>query len=177
MSRFNSISENGGRGWAKCKEFLSENNISLEYCKAQNPIYQDNLFLVRESMDKIIAWCFKDRLIDAEGNFEVKETVERMALSNPLNVGNPDVYYEKAMKDFLIAGFTGMTAGKKWDGKEQVNGGYIVVLDDGDVLCYHSNDREAFRDYLYRNTYFEYVSADKYVWSRIIKIDGEYYCR
>lgn len=175
MSRFNSISENGGRGWAKCKEFLSENNISLEYCKAQNPIYQDNLFLVRESMDKIIAWCFKDRLIDAEGNFEVKETVERMALSNPLNVGNPDVYYEKAMKDFLIAGFTGMTAGKKWDGKEPVNGGYIVVLDDGDVLCYHSNDREAFRDYLYRNTYFEYVSADKYVWSRIIKIDGEYY--
>ena len=68
-----------------------------------------------------------------------------------------------------------MTAGSKWDGKEQVNGGYIVVTDDGDVLCYHSNDREAFRDYLYRNTYFEYVSADKYNWSRILKIDGEYY--
>lgn len=68
-----------------------------------------------------------------------------------------------------------MTAGKVWDGKEQVNGGYIVVMDDGDILCYHSNDRESFRDYLYRNTFFEYVSADKYSWSRIQKIDGEYY--
>ena len=83
--------------------------------------------------------------------------------------------YEKAIKDFLMAGFTGMTAGKPWDGREQVNGGYISVMDDGDVLCYHSNDREAFRDYLYRNTHFEYVAAEKYVWSRIEKIDGEYY--
>ena len=82
---------------------------------------------------------------------------------------------EKAIKDFLMAGFTGMTAGKEWDGKEQVNGGYIVVMDDGDVLCYHSNDRESFRDYLYKNTHFEYVSADKYVWSRILKIDNEFY--
>ena len=64
---------------------------------------------------------------------------------------------------------------KEWDGKEQVNGGYIVVMDDGDVICYHSSDRESFRDYLYRNTHFEYVSADKYIWSRITKIDGEYY--
>jgi DNA (cytosine-5)-methyltransferase 1 len=98
-----------------------------------------------------------------------------MKAVNPLNVPNPDIYYEKCIKDFLMAGFTGMTAGKEWDGKEQVNGGYIAVMDDGDVLCYHSNDREAFRDYLYRNTFFEYVSTDKYLWSRIEKIDGAYY--
>ena len=116
-----------------------------------------------------------DRLLGGNAEHGVKETVERMSAANPLGVGNPAVYYEKAIKDFLMAGFTGMTAGKKWDGKEQVNGGYIVVMDDGDVICYHSSDREAFRDYLYRNTYFEYVSADKYNWSRIIKIDGEYY--
>lgn len=74
-----------------------------------------------------------------------------------------------------MAGFTGMTAAKSWDGKEQVNGGYIVVMDDGDVICYHSNDRESFRDYLYRNTCFEYVSADKFAWSRIYSDNGEFY--
>ena len=175
MHEFNAISDGDGRGWGKCKAYLSEHNIALTYCKTQNPIYDENLFLVRESMSRILAWCVKDRLIDSPNNFEVKETVERMIVVNPLNVPNPSVYYEKALKDFLMAGFTGMTAGYKWDGKEQVNGGYIVVMDDGDVICYHSNDREAFRDYLYKNTHFEYVSADKYVWSRIIKIDGEYY--
>ena len=175
MDEFNAITENGGRGWSKCKAYLSDHGISMEFARTQNPIYNDNLFLVRESMAKIMAWCVKDRLIDSPGHFEVMETVERMIAANPLGVPGARVYYEKAIKDFLMAGFTGMTAGKEWDGKEQVNGGYIVVMDDGDVICYHSSDRESFRDYLYRNTHFEYVSADKYLWSRIIKIDGEYY--
>ena len=175
MNEFNAITENGGRGWAKCKTYLADHGISMEFAHTQNPIYNDNLFLVRESMAKIMAWCVKDRLIDSPGHFEVMETVERMIAANPLGVPGARVYYEKAIKDFLMAGFTGMTAGKEWDGKEQVNGGYIVVMDDGDVICYHSSDRESFRDYLYKNTHFEYVSADKYLWSRIIKIDGEYY--
>ena len=174
MEEFNSITEKGGRGWSKCKEFLKQHNITMEFVKTKNPIYNDNLFLIRESMSKIMAWCVKDRLIDSPKDYEVMETVERMIDANPLSVPNPAIYYEKAVKDFLMAGFTGMTAGKSWDGREQVNGGYISVMDDGDVLCYHSNDREAFRDYLYRNTHFEYVSADKYVWSRIEKTDGEY---
>ena len=175
MDEFNAITENGGRGWSKCKTYLADHGITMEFARTQNPIYNDNLFLVRESMAKIMAWCVKDRLIDSPGHFEVMETVERMIAANPLGVPGARIYYEKAIKDFLMAGFTGMTAGKEWDGKEQVNGGYIVVMDDGDVICYHSSDRESFRDYLYRNTHFEYVSADKYVWSRIIKIDGEYY--
>lgn len=175
MKDFNAITDKGGRGWSKCKEFLLQNNITMEFSRTKNPIYNDNLFLIRESMSKIMAWCVKDRLIDSPKDYEVMETVERMIQANPLKVPNPQIYYEKAIKDFLMAGFTGMTAGKPWDGKEQVNGGYISVMDDGDVLCYHSNDREAFRDYLYRNTHFEYVSADKYVWSRIEKIDGDYY--
>ncbi len=175
MQEFNSITEKGSRGWSKCKEYLAEHGITMEFTKTKNPIYNDNLFLIRESMSPIMAWCAKDRLIDSQKDYEVMETVGRMTAKNPLKVPNPKIYYEKAIKDFLMAGFTGMTAGNPWDGKEQVNGGYISVMDDGDILCYHSNDREAFRDYLYRNTHFEYVSADKYVWSRIEKTNGEYY--
>ena len=135
MEEFNAITDNGGRGWAKCKAYLIENGITMEFAHTQNKIYNDNLFLVRESMAKIMAWCVKDRLIDSTGHFEVMETVERMIAANPLKVPAPQVYYEKAIKDFLMAGFTGMTAGKVWDGREQVNGGYIVVMDDGDVIC------------------------------------------
>lgn len=176
MEEFNNISDsNGKRGWNKCKSFITDHGMTMAFSGTENPIYGNNLFLIRESMSQIMAWCVKDRLIETTKGYEVKETVERMITENPLNVPNPAVYYEKAVKDFLMAGFTGMTAGKAWDGREQVNGGYIVVMDDGDIVCYHSNDRESFRDYLYRNTYFEYVSTEKYNWSRIIKIDGEYY--
>ena len=176
MTEFNAIADDkGGRAWSKCRDYLAEHSISMEFAHTQNPIYNDNLSLIRESMPIILAWCFKDRLIDSNGNYEVMETVNRMIEANPLGVTNPAIFYEKTIKDFLIAGFTGMTASHKWDGKEQVVGGYIVVMDDGDVICYHSNDRESFRDYLYKNTHFEYVATDKYKWSRIIRIDNDYY--
>lgn len=175
MAEFNAIKDEKGRGWNLCREYLKSHNIAMSFARTQFPTYGDNLFLVRESMARILAWCVYDRLIADTKGHGVMETTERMVAANPLGVSNPDIYYEKALKDFLMAGFTGMTAGNKWDGREQVNGGYIVVMDDGDVICYHSSDRETFRDYLYRNTYFEYVSADKYSWSRILKIDGEYY--
>jgi len=175
MQEFNDISDNQGRGWALCREYLKTHNIGMEYFGTQYPTYENNLFLVRENMSKILAWCVKNRLIDMISSNNVKETVEEMCRINPLKVPNPEIYYVKAIKDFLMAGFTGMTAGQTWNGEEQVNGGYIVVMEDGDVLCYHSNDREAFRDYLYRNTFFEYVSAEKYNWSRILKTDNEYY--
>ena len=175
MAAFNNISEGSSRAWGQCKEFLLSNKMSLSFVRAKNPIYDNNMFLVRESMSKIIAWCMTDRLIFSSGQYETKETVERMIHANPLRVPNPEIYYEKAIKDFLMAGFTGMTAGKHWDGKEQVSGGYIVVMEDGDVLCYHSSDRESFRDYLYRNTHFEYVSVKKYLWSYIYNEGGSYY--
>lgn len=175
MAEFNAIKDGNGRGWALCRDYLKSHNIGMEFARTQYQTYGNNLFLVRESMAKILAWCVHDRLVVSSTGYGVMETVERMSAANPLGVPSPAIYYEKALKDFLMAGFTGMTAGSPWDGKEQVNGGYIVVMDDGDVICYHSSDRETFRDYLYRNTYFEYVSADKYSWSHILKIDDEYF--
>lgn len=175
MAAFNNISDGDNRGWGKCRDFLKTNGMELTYVRTQNPIYDANMFLVRESMGKIMAWCVKDRLVTSSSGFETKETVERMTAENPLQVPNPDIYYEKAVKDFLMAGFTGMTAGKPWDGKEQVSGGYIVVMENGEVLCYHSADREAFRDYLYRNTHFEYVSARKYAWGYIHQEGDAFY--
>ena len=177
MEKFNTITEEGGRGWKQCVNYLSSCDITLKFTDTKHQIYHDNLTLVRDSMATILAWCIKDRLIDslAEASHQVMETAQRLIDVNPLGVTNAQFYYEKAIKDFLMAGFTGMTAGRSWDGREQVNGGYIVVMDDGEVLCYHSNDRESFRDYLYRNTYFEYVSPEKYNWSYISKIGEDYY--
>lgn len=176
MNEFNSIrGDKNDRGWKKCSAYLKTHGMGLEFARANNPTYDANLFLVRESMSRIMAWCMEDRLIHSHRDFDVMETTQRMAAANPIGVPNPDIYYEKAVKDFLMAGFTGMTAARKWDGKEQVSGGYIVVMENGDVLCYHSMDRESFRDYLYRNTHFEYVSTTKYKWSYIYRDGNDYY--
>lgn len=175
MSEFNGLVSNNKREWGKCRDYIDTNNIDLTFVKPMNDIYQDNLTLVTESMPIILSWCFKDTIVKSNNDVRLKETIERLSFENPLNKSNPEIFYKKNIKDFLMAGFTGMTAGKRWNGEEQVNGGYIVVMDSGEVLCYHSNDRESFRDYLYNNTYFEYVSSKKYKWSYIFKEADEYY--
>lgn len=176
MKHFNSIRDaNQKRGWTICKQYLASNDIHLIFAGTKNPLYTDNMVLIRDSMPLIMSYCVLDRLILSDSNYEVQETTERIAKANPLNVSKPDYFYEKSIKDFLMAGFTGMTAAREWDGREQVSGGYIVVTDNGDVLCYHAADREFFRDYLYKNTHFEYVDTNKYKWSYIEKINGEYY--
>ena len=97
-----------------------------------------------------------------------------MAIEDPCGYGIPELY-EKVVKDFLFATFSGMTGSRPWDGREEVNGGYIVVLPDGQVLCYHASDREQFRDYLFRNTFVEYVSCKKYRWGFVERDDyGRY---
>ena len=134
------------------------------------------MYIIRNDMNEILSEYVKDRLITGyKDNHNVMEMTDKLVSNNPLNINLPDILYKKTIKDFLMASFTGMTASSSWNGTEQVSGGYIVVLDNGDVICYHSVDREGFRDYLYRNTHFEYVSANKYKWSYMYKDGNDYY--
>ena len=97
MVEFNAIKDGNGRGWSLCKEYLSSHNIGMEFDRTQYPTYGNNLFLVRESMAKILAWCVYDRLVVSSTGYGVMETVERMAEANPLGVPSPAIYYEKAL--------------------------------------------------------------------------------
>ena len=63
-----------------------------------------------------------------------------------------------------------------WNGKYEANGGYLVVKDDGDVLCYHFYDRNLFEDYLYYNTRLESPSSSKYEFATLYRgQDGNLY--
>ena len=49
----------------------------------------------------------------------------------------------------------GMMPASQWKGKYEATGGYIIVKEDGDILCYHIYNRNEFREYLYNNTKFD----------------------
>ena len=179
MDEFNALRDaRGNRGWFSCcQPFFAAHGLRVSFARARNAgSFERNLLFVREGMLEIIAACVRERFIRGAASADVADVTALVAEQNPMRYppAIAAAIYEKAMKDFLYAAFSGMSATKPWDGIEQVNGGYIVVKPDGDVLCYHANDREEFREYLFRNTAFEYVSAKKYGWSLIEKSDGEY---
>ena len=83
---------------------------------------------------------------------------------NPLNfdIQSQPKFYEYKLKQFLLAFALGMTPAKSWNGKFNANGGYIVVKEDGDIVCYHFFDRNELEDYLFNNTYFDTPSTKRH---------------
>lgn len=164
--------EHGRRNWAGCIDYLSNHSIRPRFSRIPCETFEDNLVMIRDSMPSILAWLYRESmLIDRECR-SIPVLCKRLQQQNPLCFSRTDTY-DKAVKDFLFDSFSGMTAARRWDGQEQVNGGYIVVKPDGEVLCYHSNDREEFRDYLFRNTHLEYVDCKKFKWSFAYQRDGK----
>lgn len=81
--------------------------------------------------------------------------------------------YEFKMKNFLVAIALGMMPGTVWDGFTRAHGGYIVVKQNGDVVCYHLYNRDEFLTYLYENTKFESAASSKHGYGKLYEKDGK----
>ena len=68
----------------------------------------------------------------------------------------------------------GMTPGRRWEGEEDANGGYIVVKNDGSVVCYHIYNRTEFEQYLYDYTFFERASGSRHNYMTVYKEEDQY---
>ncbi len=81
--------------------------------------------------------------------------------------------YEYKIKNFLDAVALGMVPSKPWDGFSKAHGGYIVVKENGDVVCYHLYNRDEFRSYLYENTRFDAPSTGRYGYGELYEENGQ----
>ena len=138
--------------------------------------FHNNLTMLDLGMEKIIAECLLYYYFD-----EVRTLEGAVALLNrrdPLGIScTNQPIYEYKVKQFLLAFALGMTAAKSWQGKFNANGGYIIVKEDGDVVCYHFFDRNDLEDYLFCNTRFEKSGQDKHCYGSIYEENGELFMK
>jgi len=99
----------------------------------------------------------------------IVELVEKLKELNPFNydLSSGHTFYECKMKNFLTDAALGMTPSVVWTGKVDATGGYIVVREDGEIVCYHLYNRNEFEDYLYKNTRLETASSTRYEFGTI----------
>lgn len=139
---------------------ISKAGASLEMYQMPNNTFFNNLTMIDSHLPKIIAWmmadCYKNRDMD------IQKAVERIKKANPMNydmTGGHDFYGYK-IKSLLVNVALGMLPATVWNGKYEATGGYILVKDDGDVICFHIYDRNLLEDYLFHNTKFESPKSD-----------------
>lgn len=146
---------------------------NLEYHSMQNDTFRNNLVLIDSCMPQIVAEILRISYSTEEVN--IHKLVEVLTKENPLgfDMSSNHPYYEHKVKQLLVDIALGMTPATTWKGKYDANGGYLVVKDDGDVLCYHFYDRNLFEDYLFYNTKLESASTTRYNFAKIFKKDDE----
>lgn len=134
----------------------------LSYYETQNETFTANMQMTDTQLPLIIAEYLK-QYYSGLGT-TVKELSSIVKKLNPcgLNTTLPHNYYAHKIKTFLTDVALGMTPARPWSGDFQATGGYIVVREDGEILCYHIYNHNEFKEYLFNNTRLETPSASRH---------------
>lgn len=158
-------------------DVLNSHNCDIKYDSMENDMFESNLLLIDGDLPKICAYMLKEYY--SSGVNTVRNSLDSLNEHNPLyydlSKGHP--FYEYKFKKLLAECALGMLPSKVWDGTADATGGYIVVREDGEVLCYHLFNRNEFEIYLINNTKFETASTSRHGFGCIYKDDEKYYLK
>ncbi len=138
----------------------------LKFRSIKNPVFDGNVMLIDSLMDEILGNLVM--MSFQSGNLKCSDLVTKLEEVDPLGYGRSGIYRYK-FKKFLCAIALGMLPSKEWDGRDEANGGYIIVKTNGDVVAYHLYNRDAFETYLLNNTSFERASTNRYGYAELYR--------
>ncbi len=150
------------------KILRTESNGNFEYLINGDIVIisEDDQELIRTSVlefEKRAKSLLKKIQENEETTFDVPEIVEFMEQNYCYSLK------AKSSKktDIIIVIYDQRT--KKYD----ATGGYLIIKEDGDVLCYHIYDRNTFENYLINNTKLDTASSSRHNFGKLYKEKGE----
>lgn len=146
---------------------LQNNDVSLVFDKISSSTFTENLYLIDYRMPEILANLYLCSYYSTSKklNDVVEYYCEKYKESKRL--------IEYKVKEMLVATALGMVPDTPWTGLDEATGGYIVVKDNGEILCYHIYDRNKLKNYLYTHTAFDSPSSSRTGAGQFHEINGE----
>ena len=158
-------------------EYLNEIGASTHFVGVANSTLHNNLTLLDLGIERIIA----EELIGYYRGCDrtIENLTALVTTQDPLQIlnGTNQPMYEYKVKQFLLAFALGMTCTTPWYGTFNANGGYIIVKEDGDIVCYHFFDRNDLENYLFYNTRFETPSTSRHEFGDIYRDGDSFYIK
>lgn len=147
----------------------------LKFVTLEQDVFKNNLVLIDSLLPNIIAEILKTFFTTTLSS--TKDLTDSVNKSNPLNYDNQfaHTFYAYKVKRFLTDVALGMTPSKVWTGIYDATGGYLIVKENGDILCYHIYNRNQFEDYLFANTKLETASSTRHEFGKLYEDNGQLY--
>jgi hypothetical protein len=162
--------------FSKKIEIIKNSGAKLEFEKIDNEVFFTNLQTVDFNFGKILAdvvLMFYTNAISSENT--IAKFITKIEEKNPIgyNLSINPMMYEMMMKKFLTDYALGMRAAEVWTRDYQATGGYLIVKDDGELICYHFYFTKNFENYLFRNTKLETGKKEKHNFGKIYSENGQ----
>lgn len=143
----------------------------LVFDKVDNDTFRRNLDMIDLGLGATIAQLLIEQFNTGARMFD--ELTDALSQSNPLGFDKADAVeiYTFKLKKLLTSAALGMMPSKKWSGKYDANGGYLVVKKDGEILCYHFYDQNRFEDFLFKNAYLERGKTRRHGYASLYRAD------
>lgn len=155
---------------------IRRKGADLQFDHVDNATFRTNLDMMDNGLSPTIAQLLVEQFNTGERTFA--DLIKPLAESNPLGFDSEDKedMYIYKLKHLLTSAALGMMPSKKWKGRYDANGGYLVVKKDGEILCYHFYDKNRFEDFLFANAYLERGKTHKHGYASLYRgEDGNVY--
>lgn len=156
-------------------DYLHSLGGDIEFVKVDNETFDFNLKMVSSEMPEIFTAMLKEYYETSTNR--ISELTEIIAESSIVNTLDNKVYLTHKVKSLLTNIALGMVPNTLWTGDFDATGGYIIVKDDGDVVCYHIYNHNAFKNYLFANTRFDTPSKSKHGFGTVYEDNGQQYLK
>lgn len=159
---------------------------SLKFVKACGKALNYNLRLMDSLGPEIIASLLLERYYGKTASLPITDLIARISEDSRCKLYPAVASFgetpeeRKAVLEFkvrnILLGFaTGATVGIRWDGRDDANGGFIVVKKNGEIVCLELFTREAVGRYLLDWTFFEEPSRKRHGHNKVLLEDGRGY--
>jgi len=158
LSKSEILQINNLREFSDKLKLLKSFGCKLFFEKVDSEIFNSNLQTIDYNFDKILSdvlLLFYANDISSENT--IAKFIDKITKKNSIgyNLEINSSMYEMIMKKFLTDYALGMRAAEVWKRDYQATGGYLIVKDDGELICYHFYFAKNFEDYLFNNTKLE----------------------
>ncbi len=148
---------------------ITEAGGVLEFSHIESVVFARNMRVIDSIMPDILA----SMLVDYYSGRGVTmiNLCELSGAKTLHGLGVSEISYK--VKSFLRAVALGMVPSREWNTRLSTYGGYIIVRDDGMLLCYHLYNDDDFRDYLFSSTKLDTPSTSRHDFGYLYEQDGE----
>lgn len=143
---------------------FSKPGVQIKFHSVVNETFRDSLEMIDshfpEALGMVILHRFKSgksRLSELAEDPELKAFLLSIGLSQRV----AESYLSEKLKDLLRKFALGMQADRAWKDQAEVQGGWVLLIKDGNVVGYRFDNPDAFRAYLLEHTLIDTPSTSR----------------